>query len=350
MTASLGTPRIPQSIAVTLVALCCLAQPALAEDSAGFLLPASPATPQLNLALDSDSGLAVTVIDDSRPPLSAPPAGDYRMRLLNAADGGVQMLTLDPMAGDATSSDASSARFVSIPVSADPAAQRIEISFDDELSGFVVADANVVWVSSLDGVIGIGESITINPATLSEGVHVMRLEGRNSSGLNSTATTRVQTRQVVSSQQPVAMAGDDRVVSTLSLVTLDGTGSFDPDEERIEYDWRQVAGPPVMLSDSSNVQPTFRAPSVSTDTTLTFELFVFDDTLLSQPDQVNIVVTSGGAGGAPTQSLVPSAPTGQAPQGGGGGGSFGLLALVLAAFRLVRVARVPGHGRRRRSS
>jgi hypothetical protein len=340
MSASLGTLRNPQSLAVTLFAHCVFAHASLAEPSPGFDSPASPPDQLLKVDLttgaDGDARLAVAILDDSLKPLATPLPGDYALRILNAAGGGTQKLRVDPIDGAGNGNETPSATFVSIPVSADPAAQRVEISFDGELKGSVVADPHVVWISSIDGVLGTGPSLTVDPSALSEGTHVMRLEGRDSAGLSSAATTRIQTRRVVTSQQPVAMAGDDRVVGVNSLVTLDGTGSFDPDEERIEYDWRQIAGPSVTLSDSSNVQPTFRAPSVSVDTTLTFELFVFDDTLLSQPDQVNITVSSGVASNTPPPVRASSTPTGQASQDGGGGGTFGLVVLLLLTLGVVR--------------
>lgn len=340
MTASLGTLRSPQSLAVSLFALCFFQEPGLAAIGSGFDPPASPTPPLLkvDLTMGTDGGarLAVALLDEALKPLSAPLPGDYALHILNAADGGPQKLRFAPIDGEGTGYGTPSAAFVSIPVSPDPAAQRVEISFDGEISGSVVASPHVVWISSIDGVLGTGASLTLDPSALSEGIHVMRLQGRDSAGLSSTATSRIQTRRVITSQQPVAMAGDDRVVSMNSLVTLDGTGSFDPDEERIEYDWRQIAGPSVTLSDNSNVQPTFRTPSVSVDTALTFELFVFDDTLLSQPDQVNIIVSSDVVGSTPPPARAPSTPTGQASTDGGGGGSLGIVVLLLLTLGAIR--------------
>lgn len=350
MTASLGTLRGPQSLAVALLALGFFAEQGLAEQSSGLLVPASPSPPLITLEMhpgaDGTAALTVTAPGDTLQALSAPTSGDYALRILNAVDGGVQMLRAEPIGAEA-SGGMPSATLVSLPVSDDPAAQRVEISIDGNLSGAVTADSNLVWVSSIDGVLGTGASLTLDPLALSEGVHQLRLAGRDSSGRSSTATARVQTRRVVSSQQPVAMAGDDRIVGVNSLVRLDGTGSFDPDEERIEYDWRQVAGPVVRLSDSSNVQPTFRAPNVADDTTLTFELFVFDDTLLSQPDQVNITVSTTVVSSSAPAVPAASTPAGQAAQSSGGGGNlFGLLPMLAFSLGFRRWAR----GRPRRYS
>ncbi len=62
---------------------------------------------------------------------------------------------------------------------------------------------------------------------------------------------------------PVASAGPDRTVATLSPVTLNGSGSFDPDGSPVEYRWKQIRRVPVTLSDPSAQNPVFTAPPVS---------------------------------------------------------------------------------------
>ncbi|MDL1979497.1 MAG: PKD domain-containing protein [Deltaproteobacteria bacterium] len=89
---------------------------------------------------------------------------------------------------------------------------------------------------------------------------------------------------------PVADAGDDQTVQEESLVTLDGSGSYDPDNESITYSWIQTAGSPVSLSGSNTDSPSFTAPLVdSAGGTLTFELTV-DDGIDSTTDEVDVIV------------------------------------------------------------
>ncbi|NNM03056.1 MAG: DUF5011 domain-containing protein, partial [Nitrosopumilus sp.] len=75
-------------------------------------------------------------------------------------------------------------------------------------------------------------------------------------------------------------------------VTLDGTGSFDPDGEVVSYLWIQIAGPTVSLSDSTISEPTFTAPSVgSSGETLVFSLVVKDnENASSEVDTVSIQI------------------------------------------------------------
>lgn len=75
-------------------------------------------------------------------------------------------------------------------------------------------------------------------------------------------------------QPPVADAGPDQTVVFGSLVTLDGSGSYDPDGDPITYRWTRTAGPVVTLKDATTAKATFTAPGSAT--VLTFALTVTD--------------------------------------------------------------------------
>ena len=88
---------------------------------------------------------------------------------------------------------------------------------------------------------------------------------------------------------PVADAGPDQTVTAGDLVTLDGTGSTDPEGETLTFDWTAPAG--ITLSDPTAASPTFTAPAGPA--TLTFTLEVCDEadpTSLCDTDTVVITV------------------------------------------------------------
>lgn len=61
---------------------------------------------------------------------------------------------------------------------------------------------------------------------------------------------------------PVAEAGPDQTVAENSAVVLDGSHSYDLDDDALTFFWSQVSGPAVTLSSDSSPAPTFFAPSV----------------------------------------------------------------------------------------
>jgi hypothetical protein len=91
---------------------------------------------------------------------------------------------------------------------------------------------------------------------------------------------------------PIANAGTDQTVSAGDLVTFDGSKSSDPDGNIVSYLWKQTGDPSVALSDPNSINPSFTAPSVTSDTKLTFDLTVKDDkgATSSKSDSVNIIV------------------------------------------------------------
>jgi K319L-like, PKD domain/Calx-beta domain len=87
---------------------------------------------------------------------------------------------------------------------------------------------------------------------------------------------------------PTANGGPDQTVAEGALVTLDGTGSSDPDGDPLTYNWTQVSGPAVTLSGANTGTPSFTAPTGPA--TLEFQLEVCDPGPLCSTDKVVVTV------------------------------------------------------------
>jgi len=85
---------------------------------------------------------------------------------------------------------------------------------------------------------------------------------------------------------PIADAGEDQQTEAGLTVTLDGSGSYDPDGDAITYAWAQLDGPTVELTGADQVAPTFAAGAAGD---YTFQLVV-DDGQETGHDEVLIVV------------------------------------------------------------
>ena len=101
-------------------------------------------------------------------------------------------------------------------------------------------------------------------------------------------------------QPPVANAGTDQGVDTGSLVTLNGSGSSDPDAgpSPLSYSWvldTVPAGSTATLANANTASPTFTADM---DGTYTATLVVNDGADDSAPDSVIVTATTPGGGGS----------------------------------------------------
>ena len=75
---------------------------------------------------------------------------------------------------------------------------------------------------------------------------------------------------------PVADAGFDFEAPEFETVTLDGSGTFDLDEDELTFLWTQMGGPDVELNGATTDSPFFDAPIVAESATLVFQLEVSD--------------------------------------------------------------------------
>ncbi|MFA9389061.1 MAG: PKD domain-containing protein [Prolixibacteraceae bacterium] len=89
---------------------------------------------------------------------------------------------------------------------------------------------------------------------------------------------------------PVAIAGADQTAEENTLVTLDGSASFDADGTVPIYNW--IAPEGITLSASSDEKPSFTAPNVDADSIIVFLLIVSDGELESNADTVHIAISN----------------------------------------------------------
>jgi hypothetical protein len=75
-------------------------------------------------------------------------------------------------------------------------------------------------------------------------------------------------------QAPVADAGPDQLGVAAGTITLNGSGSFDPEGDPITYQWSQIAGPAVSISGMNTVTASFQAAQGQS---YAFRLTVKDD-------------------------------------------------------------------------
>jgi large repetitive protein len=102
---------------------------------------------------------------------------------------------------------------------------------------------------------------------------------------------------------PTARVGADQTAMAHALVTLDGSGSSDPEGAALTYSWLQTAGPTASFSPNV-ARPSFKAPNVATDRTLTFTLTVSDGQNTSLAVKSNVLVHPSNQ--APTAAAGPA--------------------------------------------
>lgn len=127
--------------------------------------------------------------------------------------------------------------------------------------------------------IPLGDPTTLNPKFVAPGpitaqeVYGYQLTVTDSHGATATSTTTIT---VTNGLPPIANAGADDFASEGTSVTLQGSAS-DPDNQLpLTFHWTQIGGPLVTLSNPNDLQPSFVAPHVSTETLMTFRLRVTD--------------------------------------------------------------------------
>ncbi len=241
-------------------------------------------------------GTVVTLSDPSsaQPTFTAPEGPDVLVFTLTVTDPGGE-----------TSTDS-----VTITINGPPTAdagpdQDAELGDTVTLDGTGSTDPDgdillYSWIQTAGPAVTLVGANTANPtftAPAGPGVLTFQLTVDDQNGRTDTDEVNVGLNDT-----PIADAGPDQVADLGDTVTLDGTGSSDPEGDPLQYSWIQTAGPAVTLTGANTANPTFTAPDGPG--TMTFELTVTDDEGLTDTDTVDVRLNTRPVANAGPDQLV----------------------------------------------
>jgi len=169
-----------------------------------------------------------------------------------------------------------------------------------------------LWLQTAGATVTLNHTDPAHPTFVApndSGVLIFELtvnDGRNTSVADNV-------RVVIDNHAPIADAGVDQNAARGALVILDGSGSYDPDDDPLTYAWTQLSGPQVWLDDATVSAPTFHAPTRAAGTSV-LSLVVNDGVVDSSPSTVQIALPNQ----APSASI-------SSPADGYNGGELALL-------------------------
>ena len=134
------------------------------------------------------------------------------------------------------------------------------------------------------------ESFALNTDALVTGSNIITVEIHQSDRYSSDISFNLELRPVITT--PIANAGIDQAADAGDMVTLDGSGSFDPQGDALSYLWTVLSEPTgsaVALSSATSVTPTF-TPLISGSYII--ELVVSDGISNSPVDTVTVNVST----------------------------------------------------------
>ncbi len=141
---------------------------------------------------------------------------------------------------------------------------------------------NSTYVWTLDGSL-LSNAEKCYTYTAEAGEHILSVKAKQALG------TDTQTWNITTPSPPVANAGHDQTVAINAMVTLNGSGSTDPDNDIVSYQWQQTDGPTVTLINADSAIAQFTSV-VAIGSVLTFNLTVTDAGGLTSTDKCMISV------------------------------------------------------------
>ena len=169
------------------------------------------------------------------------------------------------------------------PPTADAGGDKIIIDSNNSGSENVTLDGSASTdegtITSWDwteGVTPLGSGETLNHV-FAVGTHTVTLTVTDNDGATNTDDVIITVDPP--NQAPIADAGPNQDVVQFDSVTLDGSGSYDPDGDTITHEWVQISGQAITLNDADSDTATFTALEVKGKKakTLVFELTVTDE-------------------------------------------------------------------------
>jgi hypothetical protein len=153
------------------------------------------------------------------------------------------------------------------------AVSRINNMYEASTSNIYIATSDGIFKSSNQGSgwekesnYPASEALNINETS----EPVLVAFGKNANGTSG----NIYRMGCFSNSPPVADAGEDKDVTANTVVTLDGSKSYDPDSDSLTYKWLQTSGEAVGITGITSSKATFRAGHF--DQTYEFEIQVSD--------------------------------------------------------------------------
>ncbi|MCD9457438.1 PKD domain-containing protein [Marinibactrum halimedae] len=244
----------------------------------------------------------LTNIDRVNPRFAATTAGVYTFQLIvndgeqNSAPDVVQITVadtpVDPRAPVANAGSDRSANIDEVITLNGAASYRFE--GDQQVSDGLSYRWLVIDPAGADVTLVSANTVSPTFAAHKEGTYVVQLIV-NDGALDSTPdTVAVSVASHEKNQKPIANAGVDRTFTptdSAAGLTLNGSGSTDPDGDELSYQWRVVSSPSgsaLTLAGADQVNPVL---TTSTLGVYVIELVVNDGSLASDPDTVQVTVS-----------------------------------------------------------